>query len=82
MIGAQDTQVEHGLCIGRQPPSTGEFETFLDDVSMSALDFAGADRQVGGDRGRIVKLAGTVGHVAKAAADIITKGTGIDFFSS
>ena len=42
------------------PPCTGEFESFLDDVSMSAFDLAGADGEFFGDGVRIVELSGTV----------------------
>ena len=42
------------------PPCTGEFESFLDDVSMSAFDLAGADGEFFGDGVRIVELSGAV----------------------
>lgn len=37
VIGAQAAQVEHGLGVIGFPPRAREFESFLSDVTMSAL---------------------------------------------
>ena len=36
-------QSEHGLCVGLFPPSSGQFESLLDDMAVAAFDFARPD---------------------------------------
>ena len=67
-VSTGDTKVEHGLGVVGLPPCTGEFETLLNDVAMSAFDLARTDGQARIKGGLIVELAGTIGEIAIACA--------------
>jgi hypothetical protein len=45
VVGSEDAQVSHLICVIAQPGSAGFFETGLEHVAMSALDHAWADGQ-------------------------------------
>jgi hypothetical protein len=63
LVSAHGTEVEHGLGVIGKPPGAGEFEAFLDEISMGAFDFAGTDGEMGLYRGQIIELSGAVGEV-------------------
>jgi hypothetical protein len=48
----------HGLCVVGVPPCAGEFEVFLDQGTIGAFDFAGADGEVGFEGSGVVELSG------------------------
>ncbi|MBI3526129.1 MAG: hypothetical protein HY066_16680 [Betaproteobacteria bacterium] len=67
-VGASGTQIEHGLVVVFSPPSPGELESFLYDVSVSTFDLPGTDGQIGDDGLCIAKLPRAVDDVAVTLA--------------
>jgi len=55
--------------VGSEPGGAGEFEAFLEDVFVAALDEAGADGQAASEGGRVVELVTAVGEIAVSGAD-------------
>ncbi len=59
----------HSGGVGSEPGGAGEFEAFLEDVFVAALDEAGADGQAAGEGGRVGELVTAVGEIAVGGAE-------------
>src|SRR3990167_3353479 len=67
-IGPIDSQSQHVLRVGSQPPRPRQLEPFLNQIAVRTLNLAGANRQTLADGPLVVQLVLTLTQVAVAAA--------------
>jgi hypothetical protein len=56
LVGSRGSESEHGFHVPFGPPTAGDFEAALNDVTMATLDFSGADRQLSGQGSSVVQM--------------------------